>query len=98
MNAVSAEAAFSAAAPRRAVGRRAMVATAHPLATRAGLDVLAEGGNAVDAAIAAAAVLGVVQPMMSGPGGDSFILVRSGKTGEVRSINGSGPAPAAQSL
>ena len=98
MSAVPAERPAFEASPRRAVGRRGMLATAHPLASRAGLDVLADGGNAVDAAIAAAAVLGVVQPMMSGLGGDSFILIRSGKTGEVRSINGSGPAPAAQSL
>lgn len=75
-----------------------MVATAHPLASRAGLDVLAQGGNAMDAAIAAVAVLGVAQPMMSGLGGDSFILVRSGRTGAIRSINASGPAPRAQSL
>ena len=75
-----------------------MVATAHPLASQAGLDVLAQGGNAVDAAIAAAAVLGVAQPMMSGLGGDSFILIRSGRNGAIRSINASGPAPGAQSL
>jgi gamma-glutamyltranspeptidase/glutathione hydrolase len=75
-----------------------MVTTAHPLASQAGLSVLADGGNAVDAAVSAAAVLGVVQPMMSGLGGDSFILIRSGKTGEIRSINGSGPGTQAQSL
>lgn len=75
-----------------------MIATAHPLASQAGLDVLAQGGNAVDAAIAAAAVLGVAQPMMSGLGGDSFILIRSGRSGAIRSINASGPAPRAQSL
>ena len=79
-------------APRRAQGA-ATIATAHPLASEAGLAVLAAGGNAVDAAIAAAAVLGVVQPMMSGLGGDSFILWRCAKTGAVHSVQGSGPAP-----
>ena len=71
------------------------VATAHPLATEAGRDVLAAGGNAMDAAIAAAAVLGVAQPMMSGLGGDTFVLWRCGRTGRVHSVNGSGPAPLA---
>lgn len=98
MSAQLAERPVTATSPRRAVARRGMIATAHPLASRAGLDVLAQGGNAVDAAIAAAAVLGVVQPMMSGLGGDSFILIRSGRNGAIRSINASGPAPAAQSL
>jgi len=83
---------------RRATAKRAMVATAHPLASQAALEVLSGGGNAVDAAIAAAAVLGVVQPMMSGLGGDTFMLVRSASTGVIRSINGSGGAPAALSL
>ncbi|WP_178131035.1 gamma-glutamyltransferase family protein [Reyranella sp. CPCC 100927] len=87
-----------AAMARRAVARGGMVATAHPLASRVGLDVLARGGNAMDAAIAAVAVLGVVQPMMSGLGGDSFILIRSGRTGAIRSVNASGPAPHGQSL
>ena len=83
---------------RRAVGKRGIIASAHPLATRAGHDVLVAGGNAVDAAVSAAAVLGVVQPMMSGLGGDTFVLVRSGATGRIRSINAGGPAPRAQSL
>lgn len=83
---------------RRAVGKRGMVASAHPLATQAGHDVLAAGGNAIDAAVATAAVLGVVQPMMSGLGGDTFVLARCGRTGQIRSINASGPSPRAQSL
>ncbi len=71
-----------------------MIATGHPLATAAGLKVLADGGNATDAAVATAAVLGVVQPMMSGLGGDTFMLVYHKKEDRVFGLNGSGPAPA----
>jgi gamma-glutamyltranspeptidase/glutathione hydrolase len=77
-----------------ALARRGMIAAGHPLASAAGLEVLAAGGNAVDAAIATAAVLGVVQPMMSGLGGDTFILVYRRREGRVWALNGSGPAPA----
>lgn len=83
--------------PGRSVVRaaRGMVASSQPLASRVGLDVLARGGNAVDAAIAMAAVLAVVEPGMSGLGGDAFALVYLAKTREVRALNASGPAPAA---
>ena len=77
---------------------RGAVATAHPLATQAGIEVLERGGNAIDAANAAAAVLGVVQPMMSGLGGDSFILYFDASEQRIHSINGAGPAPAALTL
>lgn len=76
------------------IARRGMIATGHPLATAAGLEVLADRGNAVDAAVAAAAVLGVAQPMMSGLGGDTFMLVYHRPEGRVWGLNGSGPAPA----
>src|SRR5438477_11749073 len=69
-----------------------VVASEHPLASQAGASVLARGGNAVDAAIAANAVMGVVAPMMSGIGGDLFAIV-SESTGEVHGLNGSGYAP-----
>lgn len=79
--------------PRALQGSNGMVATAHPLATESGLGVLRAGGNAMDAAIAASAVLGVVQPMMSGIGGDTFVVVYDAGTRQVRALNGSGPAP-----
>jgi gamma-glutamyltranspeptidase/glutathione hydrolase len=72
-----------------------MVSTAHPLATRAGLDILKAGGNAFDAAVAIAAVLNVAEPMMSGAGGYGTILVYDAKGRRVRFLNCSGRIPAA---
>src|SRR6185295_11788678 len=71
-------------------GRHGMVATSQPLAAQAGLRILQQGGNAVDAAIATAAVLSVVEPMSTGLGGDVFALVYLAKTGELKGLNGSG--------
>ena len=76
-----------------AVSANGMVATSQPLATRAGLQVLEQGGNAADAALAAAAVLCVTEPMSTGIGGDCFALVW--KDGEVHGLDSAGPAPAA---
>jgi len=75
-----------------------MVATSHPLASAAGLRVLQEGGHAVDAAIAAAAVLCVVEPMMVSPGGDLFALVWDAGRREIQALNASGRAPRALSI
>ena len=86
---------FSAYPSRRSqvVGRGGMVATSHPLAAQAGLQMLAQGGTAADAVIAAAAVLNVVEPMSTGIGGDAFALIYDAKSKTVRALNGSGPAP-----
>ncbi|HEY7546254.1 MAG TPA: gamma-glutamyltransferase, partial [Blastocatellia bacterium] len=67
---------YQNSAPKpQATGTRGMVSSAHPLATQAGLDVLAAGGNAFDASIAVAAALNVVEPMMSGIGGYGTIII-----------------------
>src|SRR5580765_2950891 len=78
-------------ATRSAVfGRNGMIATSQPLASAAGLKVLQDGGNAIDAAVAAAAVLAVVEPTMTGIGGDLFAIVYDAKTKTLRGLNASG--------
>jgi gamma-glutamyltranspeptidase/glutathione hydrolase len=89
---------FSKAARPVIMGQNGMVSAGHSLAALAGVKVLQEGGNAVDAALAAAFVMAVVKPEASGPGGDLFALVFMNKTGRVEALNSSGPAPARASI
>jgi len=80
------------------VGRRGMVAASQPLAVAAGLEILRQGGNAADAAVATAAALNVTEPTSTGIGGDCFALFYDAKTKKISALNGSGRAPAAISL
>ena len=80
------------------ISTRGVVAAESPLAAQAGAVVLARGGHAADAAIAANAVMGVVAPMMNGVGGDLFAIVHDARTGTVHGLNASGWAPAAMTI
>jgi gamma-glutamyltranspeptidase/glutathione hydrolase len=80
------------------ISRRGVVSAENPLAAQAGASVLAHGGNAVDAAIATNAVMGVVEPMMNGIGGDLFAIVYDAKSGKLYGLNASGWAPAGLSI
>jgi gamma-glutamyltranspeptidase/glutathione hydrolase len=85
----------AAYAARRSVvmARNGMVASSQPLAVEAGVSILKKGGNAIDAAIATALTLGVVEPVSTGIGGDAFLLYRSAADGRIYGVNGSGRCP-----
>jgi gamma-glutamyltranspeptidase/glutathione hydrolase len=89
---------FKKAARPLIMSRNGVVSSGHFLASLAGVKVLEEGGNAVDAALAAAFVMTVVRPETCGPGGDLFALVYLKKSGKVEALNSSGPAPAKASI
>ena len=95
---------FPGAAQDRSYGRsmvitdRGIVATSQYLASQAGAQILARGGSAIDAAIAANAVLGVTEPMMNGIGGDLFLIYWDAKTGKLYGLNSSGWAPRGLSI
>jgi gamma-glutamyltranspeptidase/glutathione hydrolase len=80
------------------MARNGVVATSQPLAAQVGLDVLKKGGNAVDAAVATAAMLSVVEPMNVGPGGDLFLIVYIARENKLYALNASGKAPSGQTL
>ncbi|NOD49170.1 MULTISPECIES: gamma-glutamyltransferase family protein [unclassified Ruegeria] len=71
-----------------------MCATSHPLAAKVAIDILERGGNAMDAAIAGAVLLGICEPQMTGLGGDCFVLFNRAGENRVRALNGSGRSPA----
>ncbi|WP_282170486.1 gamma-glutamyltransferase [Ruegeria atlantica] len=72
-----------------------MCATSHPLAAQAAVSILQQGGNAMDAAISGAVLLGICEPQMTGIGGDCFVLFNRAGEDQIRALNGSGRAPAA---
>jgi gamma-glutamyltranspeptidase/glutathione hydrolase len=76
------------------ITRQGIVASEHPIASQIGARILEEGGNAVDAAVAANAAMGVVGPMANGMGGDLFAIVYEAKSGKLHGLNASGWAPA----
>src|SRR5207245_11595966 len=77
---------------------RGIVATSDVLASQTGAQILSQGGSAIDAAIAANAVLGVTEPMMNGIGGDLFLLYWDAKTGKLYGLNASGWGPQGRTI
>jgi gamma-glutamyltranspeptidase/glutathione hydrolase len=80
------------------MARNGVVATSHPLAAQVGVDILKKGGNAIDAAVATAAVLSLVEPMNVGPAGDLFLIVYVARERKLYALNASGKAPSGQTL
>ena len=80
------------------MARHGLIATSEPLAAQAGLDMLRRGGNAVDAAVAAAAVLNLVEPMNVGMGGDLFAIIYTAKDRKLHVLNASGMAASGQTV
>src|SRR5205807_6216547 len=84
----------SVAAPHtETIADHAMVATTHPLAVRIGVEILKQGGNAIDAAIATNAAMGLMEPMSCGVGGDLYAIVWDAKSQKLYALNASGRSP-----
>ena len=98
VSAVSARAQDRTQGRSMVISRGGMVAAESPLAAQVGAGILASGGNAVDAAVATNAAMGVIEPMMNGLGGDLFAIVYDAKTGKLYGLNASGWAPAKLSI
>ena len=86
---------FHAPGRSEVLATEGMCATSHPLAAQAAINILQRGGNAMDAAIAGAVLLGICEPQMTGIGGDCFVLFNRAGEDQIRALNGSGRAPAA---
>ena len=80
------------------MARNGLVTTSEPLAAQAGLDILRHGGNAVDAAVATAAVLNLIEPMNVGMGGDLFAIIYTAKDHKLHVLNASGMAASGQTV
>ena len=80
------------------IAREGMVATSHPQAVQVGIDILKRGGNAIDAAIATNAAMGIVEPMSCGMGGDLYAIVYDAKTKKIYGLNASGRSPYGASI
>jgi gamma-glutamyltranspeptidase/glutathione hydrolase len=80
------------------IAKNGMVATSHPLATQIGLDILRNGGNAIDAAIAANIALGLMEPTGNGIGGDLFVILWDEDSQKLYGLNASGPSPKSLSI
>jgi gamma-glutamyltranspeptidase/glutathione hydrolase len=80
------------------MARNGIVTTSQPLAAQAGLDILKQGGNAIDAAVATAATLNLMEPMNVGMGGDLFAIIYIAKEHKIHVLNASGKAPSGETL